>query len=126
MKKFQSLVELYDFIPENERIMVDVLRQIVHETLPGYTREKLSWNVPYFSGNRGICIIWPASIPRGGFKEGVLLGFSHGNRLKDIDGYLEKGTNKRVYYKIYTSPEEIDSEAVIRILEEAIEVDGQK
>ncbi|MEI9807929.1 MAG: hypothetical protein WDO16_08700 [Bacteroidota bacterium] len=49
-----------------------------------------------------------AAVPRGGIKEGVLLGFWQGNKLRDTDHYLKKGTNKKVYYRIFRSPEEID------------------
>jgi len=59
----------------HERIMVDVLRQVITAKLPAYCREKISYNVPFFFGHKGICIIWPAAIPRGGIKKGVLLGF---------------------------------------------------
>jgi hypothetical protein len=73
--KFNSILELYDYLPEDERIIVDVLREIVAGHLPAYCKEKLSFNVPYFYGKRGICIIWPASVKGGGVKNGVLLGF---------------------------------------------------
>jgi len=76
--RITSIVQLFDRLPEKERIIVDVLRQIVSDNLPGYCKEKLAFNVPYFFGKRGICIIWPATIPRGGIKEGVLLGFGKG------------------------------------------------
>src|SRR5215510_3473061 len=99
--KITSLVQLFDLLTENERIIVDVVRQIVKENLPEHCKEKFVFNVPYFYGRKGICIIWPASIPRGGFKEGVLLGFWQGNKLNDEDGYLTHGTNKKVFYKIY-------------------------
>jgi uncharacterized protein DUF1801 len=122
--KIVSLVQLFDRLPENERIMVDVLRQIIIETLPKTCKEKLAFNVPYFSGKKGICIIWPASIPRGGFKQGVLLGFWQGNKLKDEDHYLTHGTNKKVFYKIYKDVEEIDQDAIIKLLREAIKVDA--
>jgi hypothetical protein len=123
MPQVRSLVQLSDLLPENERIITDVLRQIITETLPAYCKEKLSFNVPYFYGNRGICIVWPATIPRGGIKSGVLLGFWHGNKLKDEDNYLTKGTNKQVFYKIYQFPEEIDEYAVIKLLQEAVRLD---
>jgi hypothetical protein len=122
--KITSLVEFYDRLPQNELIMVDVLRQIVIENLPKHCREKFAFNVPYFYGKRGICIIWPASIPRGGFKQGVLLGFWQGNKLKDEDGYLTHGTNKKVFYKIYKDPEEIDQAAIVKLLKEAVKLDG--
>ncbi|MBS1683029.1 MAG: hypothetical protein JST48_15060 [Bacteroidetes bacterium] len=73
--KIHSLLQLYEVPPENERLIVDVLRQIVKETLPSYCKEKISFNVPYFYGKKGICIIWPATIPRGGIKQGVCSGF---------------------------------------------------
>src|ERR1700704_4730485 len=93
--KIRSLVQLYEVIPDDQRIMVDVLRQIVIENLPKRCKEKISFNVPYFYGNRGICIIWPAAIPRGGIKKGVLFGLWQGNRLADTDHYLTHGTNKK-------------------------------
>jgi len=121
--KITSLVQLFDRLTENERIIVDVLRQIVRENLPNYCKEKLAFNVPYFYGHRGICIIWPASVPRGGIKEGVLMGFWQGNKLQDEDGYLTRGTNKKVFYKIFKHVEEIDEGAVVKLLKEAIQID---
>ena len=67
--KVKSIVQLYELITEEEKIIVDVIRQIVSENLPAYCKEKISYNVPFFYGNRSICIIWPASIPKGGIKE---------------------------------------------------------
>lgn len=122
--KITSLVQLFDRLPEGERIIVDVLRQIISENLPNYCKEKLAFNVPYFYGHKGICIIWPASIPRGGFKQGVLLGFWQGNKLKDEDHYLTHGTNKKVFYKIYKDVEEIDEPAIVKLLTEAVKTDG--
>jgi len=110
-------------LPEEERIIVDVLRQIISENLPGYCKEKISYNVPFFYGNKSICLVWPATIPRGGIKEGVLLGFWYGNRLKDPDNYLTHGTNKQVFYKIFKSPDDIDEAALIKILQEAVQLD---
>lgn len=122
--KFQSFVEFWDFLPENERIIVDVLRQIVRDNLPEGFRERLSYNVPYFYMNRRICLIWPGSVPWGGIRSGVLFGFCQGNKLHDRENYLTHGTNKRVYYKIYQSVEEIDADAIVSLLKEAVEVDS--
>jgi len=121
--KSRSIVQLYERMPENERIIVDVLRQIVRETLPEYCKEKISYNVPLFYGNKAICIIWPASVPRGGIKEGVLLGFWHGNKLNDSDGFLTHGTNKQIFYKIYRSPEQIKARPLKKLLKEAVKLD---
>lgn len=121
--KIRSLLQLFDLLPQNERLIVDVLRQIITENLPLCCKEKFVFNVPYFYGKRGICIIWPAAIPGGGIKQGVLLGFWQGNKLKDEDGYLVHGTNKKVFYKIYKQPEEIDEAAIVKLLREAVRVD---
>ncbi len=102
-----------------------MLRQIVLENLPTYCKEKLTYNVPYYYGKRRICLIWPASVPWGGFKSGVLLGFSQGHQLKDKERYLTHGTNKQVYYKIFTSTDEIDPRAVVTLLKEAVEWDNK-
>jgi hypothetical protein len=123
--KITSLVQLFDRLPEHERIMVDVLRQIVIENLPTHCKEKLAFNVPYFYGHKGICIIWPASIPRGGIKQGVLLGFWQGNKMNDEDRYLSHGTNKKVFYKIYKDVEEIDEPAIVKLLKEAVLIDAK-
>ncbi|HEY0668141.1 MAG TPA: DUF1801 domain-containing protein [Sphingobacteriaceae bacterium] len=122
--KIKSLLELFEVLPENERIIVDVLRQIIIENLPADHKEKISYNVPFFYRRRGICIIWPATIPRGGIKSGVLLGFWHGNKLNDPDHYLVHGTNKQVFYRIYNSPEDIDEKAIKKLLIEAVKLDN--
>lgn len=124
-EKIKSLVQLYELLPENEKIIVDVLRHIVLDTLPAYCKEKISYNVPYFYGKKGICIIWPAVIPRGGIKEGVLFGLWYGNKLNDVDKYLTHGNNKQIFYKIYKTPEEINQQKIVRLLKEAIKLDKQ-
>jgi len=121
--KIKSLLQLYEVLPDEQRIIVDILRQIIIENLPPNGKEKISYNVPFFNGNKGICIVWPAAIPRGGIKEGVLLGFWYGNQLKDEDNYLIHGTNKQVYYKIFRSAEEIDEVAIVKLLKKAILLD---
>ena len=123
--KFQSFVEFWDFLPENERIIVDVLRQIILENLPSTIKEKLAYNVPYYYGNKRICLIWPGAVPWGGIRDGVLLGFCQGYKLSDPGNYLIHGTNKQVYYKIYHSVEEIDEMAIISLLKEAVNYDAR-
>ena len=121
--KITSLLQLYKILPEQKRLIVDILRQIVEENLPDCCKEKISFNVPFFYGRKGICIIWPATVPRGGIKKGVLFGLWYGNRLKDVDRYLTHGTNKQIFYKIYQDADEIDEKAIVKLLKEAIEVD---
>ena len=121
--KFHSPVELFEFLPEDEALLTDILRQITIETLNGYGKEKLSYNVPFFYGNRSICLIFPASVPRSGIKSGVLFGFWYGNQLKDKNNYLTHGTNKQIFYKVFQSVEEIDIPALTDVIKEAIELD---
>ena len=121
--KFWSPVELLEFLPRDEALITDVLREITIETLNGYGKEKLSYNVPFFYGNKSICLIFPASIPRSGIKNGVLFGFWYGNRLKDESNYLTHGTNKQIFYKVYQSVEEIDIPALTGLIKEAVELD---
>ena len=123
--QLKTMLEFWEYITEEERIMVDVLRHIVFKHLPSYCKEKLHHNVPFYFGKKKICLVWPASVPGGGIKKGVLFGFYYGNRLKDAGNYLTHGTNKQVFYKIYHSPEEIDYNAIVSLLKEAAEVDSQ-
>ena len=122
--KFRSLVEFWEYLPEKERIITDVLRQIVLENLPAHCKEKLTYNVPFYYGKRRICLLWPASVPWGGFKTGVMLGFCQGNKLNDAGHYLTHGSNKQVFYKIFQSTSEIDIDAIVSLLKEAVETDG--
>lgn len=121
--KIRSLLELYELLPENERLIVDVLREIIKEQLPPTCKEKISYNVPFFYGNKSICLVWPSSVPRGGIKKGVMLAFWYGNRLTDPDKYLIHGTNKQIFYKIYYSVDEINIKAIIKLLKEAVRLD---
>jgi hypothetical protein len=118
-----NLVQLYNQLPAEERIIVDVLREIILSAYPGYIKEKISYNVPFFYGNKGIAIVWPATVPRGGIKSGVLLGFWYGNKIRDADNYLTHGTNKQIFYKIYKTAEEIDDKPILTLLKEAIDLD---
>jgi hypothetical protein len=122
--KINNLPDLFAILPENERIITDVLRQIILESLPAHFKERISYNVPFFYGNKGICIIWPSTIPRGGIKKGVLLGFWYGCKLRDIDNFLTHGFNKQIFYKIYCTPEEIDDNPIKKLLKEAIKIDN--
>ena len=122
--KIKSLLQLFELLPEEQRIITDVLRQIILENLPASCKEKISYNVPFFYGNKGICIIWPAAIPRGGIKDGVLLGFWYGNKLKDTDHCLIHGTNKQIFYKIFYTAEDIDEKAIVKLLREAVQLDS--
>jgi hypothetical protein len=63
-------------------------------------------------------------IPGGGIKEGVLLGFWHGNKLNDANNYLTHGNNKRVFYKIYTDTKSINEKVIVKLLKLAVKLDA--
>ena len=118
------MLEFWEHLPEDQRIITDVLRQIVLETLPSYCKEKLTYNVPFYYGKRRICLIWPASVPWGGFNKGVFFGFCQGPKLTDNDHYLVHGTNKQIYYRIFQSHDEIEVDNLTKLLKQAVEIDN--
>jgi len=124
MNTINGFVHFWEQLPANERIIVDILRQIVIENIPDTYKEKFAWNVPCYYGNRQVCIIWPAAIPRGGFKQGVLLGFSQGRELQNKNGYIKSGNNKKIYYRIIKSIDEISEKEIKLLLKEAIALDN--
>jgi hypothetical protein len=123
--KIRNIVQLYEILPVEERIIVDVLRQVIADNLPEYCKERISFSVPYFYGKKGICIVWPSTVPRGGIKKGVLLGFWYGNKIKDEDHFLTHGSNKQIFYKIYFSADEIKTKPLIKLLKRAAELDAE-
>ena len=118
------MLDFWEYLPEDERVITDVLRQVVIETLPRQCKEKLTYNVPFYYGKRRICLIWPASVPWGGISSGVLFGFCQGNKLLDKQGYLIHGNNRQIYYKIFHSTDEIEIGPITALLKEAVEVDN--
>ncbi len=124
---FRDLKEFFDYIPDDERRVVERLRALVLECLPHCT-EKLAYNVPFYKIHKNICFIWPASIAWGKTvsHEGVRFGFTRGNLLRDEFNYLDKGTRKQVYWKEFRTVREIDVDVLRMLLFEAAEVDGKK
>jgi hypothetical protein len=121
--RFDSVDELLEFLPEAEWKMVHLLRRLVFECVPE-VREKLSYNVPFYRRNKGICFIWPGSVSWGKVQHpGVRFGFQQGHLLRDEIGYLDRGARKQVYWKDFQSLEDIDVELLRAYLWEAAMVD---
>ncbi len=120
--KFNSVGEFLDFIPGDERKIVERLRGIIFEAIPE-GREKLAYNVPFYYRHSRICFVWPAFIPWGGVESGVAIGFCKGNLLSDEINYLEKGKRKEVYSKTFHSVEQIEEDLLKSYLFEATEID---
>lgn len=121
--EFQTIEEFLDYLPERERAIVDILREIIMDCMPDCT-ERLSYNVPYYYRHSRVCFIWSASVPWGKVKlDGVQLGFCKGFLLNDEINFLEKGNRKEVYVKTYFHPNDIDADVLKAYLFEAIVVD---
>jgi hypothetical protein len=123
---FKSLDEFWEFLPDDELRMAELLRQMVMASLPNCT-EKLSYNVPYYKVHKNVCFIWPASIFWGAHKtfEGLRFGFCNGYLLHDESNYLDKGNRKQVYWKDFASIKDIDVDLLKSYLYEAAIIDGQ-
>lgn len=120
---FRSVGEMLDFLPENQLELVERLRELVFECIPG-VEERLSFNVPFYRRHKGICFIWPGAVSWGSKTwEGVEFGFNYGNLLTDEANYLDKGTRQQVFSKRFLSPDEINEELLRAYLLEAMEID---
>lgn len=122
---FSDVGEFLDYLPSDQLEIVQLLREMIIECIPGVT-EKLSYNVPFYKRRKGVCFIWPSAVPWGGMKQsGVMLGFNQGYRMRDESGYLEKGDRKQVYVKVFGSASELDYNMVRMFLFEALRIDDE-
>lgn len=115
--------ELYDRLPEDERVTALILRALIFETLPE-AHEKLSWGAPFYFRKRAVCFVWPSSVPWGKLEEGVALGFSRA-KLLDHGGYLSNDGKSMLGRRVFFAPEEIDVERVQKLLLEAWDTYGR-
>ncbi|MEQ9297211.1 MAG: DUF1801 domain-containing protein [Cyclobacteriaceae bacterium] len=121
---FRSFEDFFDYLPENEAVIVEQLRDLIIASIPE-VKEKLSFNVPFFSKHRTICFVWPGSVPWGGIREGVQLGFTQGHLLSDEDGYLNAGNRKYVRIRTFNDLSDIDHSLVRSLLFEATLIDEE-
>ena len=120
---FKSFNDLLVFLPEDQLLIVEKLRELIAETLPNI-QEKLSFNVPFYRIHKGICFIWPGAVSWGSKTwEGVEFGFNYGNLLADEANYLDRGTRKQVFSKRFFTPEAINEELLSAYLLDAAEID---
>jgi len=101
--RFRSVGELLDFLDPERLEMVELLRELVLETVPG-VEERLSFNVPFYRRYGALCFIWPGSVSWGSTVwEGVEFGFNNGHLLADEDRYLDRVKRKQVFTKRFFS-----------------------
>ncbi|HCW07015.1 MAG TPA: DUF1801 domain-containing protein [Cytophagales bacterium] len=123
---FHSLDDFFEFIPSDEKKILEALRKIIFECIPD-CEEKLAYNVPFYKRHSNICFLWPASVTWGGVKQkGVRMGFTSGYLLHDEIGYLYQGKRKQVTWRDFTNVSEIDSTLLSNYLHEAALVDQEK
>jgi hypothetical protein len=124
----QTVDEVMDSLPKEERVIAKRLRAIILENLP-FVTEKNSYGVPFYTRNRMMCFIWPPSISWGPKKDdykqkGVTLGFCQGYLFANDDGSLLAEGRKQVYCMYFTSVAEIDEEKIKALLFEAEMIDN--
>ena len=106
-------------LPEEEKKMTLRLREIILETNPSF-EEKFAYGVPYYYLNKRVCFVWPTSVPRSGFKSGVIFGISNGVILKKKFDIISCGSCKVIGWIQYQNLKEIKPRIVKEILTEAI------
>lgn len=121
---FNDVNEFLDFLPDDERKIINKLRKIIFDCAPEAV-EKLSYNVPFYKQHRNFCFMWPSSILWGKTKTyiGVRLGFNYGYLITDQIQYLQKGKRKQVYWHDFTSTGEIDPDLLKSYIFEALIID---
>lgn len=119
--KFRSLPDFFDHLSPVEHKIVECLREIILATIPDCI-EKLAYNVPFYYRHKRLFYIWPSSVPWGGLKTGVALGFCQGAKMNNMDGVL-KGDGKEIRQIIFNDLGEINKELIQDLLIEAYEID---
>jgi hypothetical protein len=121
---FSSVGEFLDYLPAEQLSITELLRQTVLECSP-HLKEKLSYNVPFYSYYTRICFIWPGAVPWGGTKSGVQFGLCKGYLLSNALNYFDKGNRKEVLIKTFSNLSEVDPAVLKAFIWAAIELDSQ-
>ena len=123
---FDSVDAFIEFLPPDELKVTKLLRSLILNNVPR-VKEKLSYNVPFYSLNKGLFFIWPSSVLWGNKKtyEGVRFGFQQGYMLNDVLHYLERGERQQVYWKTFSTIKEIDTDTLKTYIFEAVNIDNQ-
>lgn len=119
---FRSLADFMDYLPEEELIVVETIRQVIFECIPDCT-EKLKFNVPYYARHSNICFLWPAAIPWGAVESGVSFGFTKGHLITSGFDYLYSNGRKAIASRTFNSIKEIDFDLLRIMIDEAVTID---
>ena len=122
--KFLSVQDCIEWLPEDERLITLILREIILDTVPGLT-EKLSYNVPYYYGHKSLCFIWPGSVLWGKKRmyQGVRMGLTHAHVMEKSFDYFSLEHRKQVGFRDFLTPEDIDETTIRNHLLEAQRID---
>jgi len=122
--KFHSMNDFLEYLPPSELKITLQLRELIGQTIPN-VHEKLSYNVPYYSRQKGICFIWPGAVFWGQKRsyDGVRLGFHKGMEMADPFNWLDKGSRKQVAYHDFTQWDNNEFEKARFYLLEAVRLD---
>ena len=125
--RFATVGALLDFLPEDERVLMERLLELVTSEAPDL-RERLSYNVLVYKLRRDVCFLWPASVLWGVRKtyDGVRFGFSHADLLSDPSGYLERGKRKQVYWRDLQQLSVTDERMLGQLLAQAVARDQER
>ncbi|HRH36147.1 MAG TPA: hypothetical protein PKY12_13870 [Catalimonadaceae bacterium] len=125
--RFKNLDELEAFLPDEELKLMNQMRNLVYDCLPG-VREKLSFNVPFFFLSKSVCYIWPSSVWWGNRQtfKGVRFAFSQARNLSNEDGYLEIGDRKLFGQRDFITLKPEDQSRLKSLLFEAGFLDEQE
>lgn len=123
--RFRDVEEMLDYLPEDQREITEALRGIILGNIPGL-KEKLSYNVPFYSRHAPIVYIWPSAIPWGGNEtEGVVLGFAKGVHMVDPSRLFVGQTTKSIRKVNFKELSELTKPWILTYLLEAMVLDEE-
>ena len=102
-------------LSENIQDITTYLRNVILETSEDFT-EEIKWGMPSYGIQKNICYLQPS-------KNHVNLGFYYGASLIDKDNLLE-GTGKQMRHIRIKKLDEIKSEKIKALIQEAIEFEA--
>ncbi len=120
MKTYQ---DFYNQVEGEDRLMVDILRDIVYEVESNF-REKISYDVPYYFLHSRVCFIWPSAV-KFGPKKGVKFGFCKGAHLDDFDTILDTEGRKEIGTITFLKAEDIKAKQIKELLYQALILDKE-
>ena len=104
--------------PPEVRKLLLTAHHFLQESLPPFVTCAIKWRLPFYKLHRNFCYL-------NRHPDHITLGFPQGWKLAQLPGVLldENGTLKQIRYLEIRSVEDLFSETVMQILQEAIILD---